>query len=263
MILNVLIRGRIMQKPLPSRKKKRYKYKYEKILKALPFVLILLFLVLSYRPISELWSKPAPPLSGFIIVLDPGHGGLDCGATSKNGIEEKDITLSIGKYLRDYLNEVGATVIMTREIDKDLAGDYESSNRKRADLINRANFANINSADIFISIHANSITSEKWSGAQTFYNSEKEDNKLLSKYIQEQLIKIMGNTDRIPLPRNDLVVLKNVEMTSALVEVGFLSNPIEEELLGTSEYQEKLAYAIYQGILAYYVSITNVTENDY
>ncbi len=231
--------------------------------KSLPLIILLLFLILCYKPLSELWFTSMLPLKGNIIVVDPGHGGLDGGASSKNGVVEKDITLSIGKYLKDYLIEAGAVVIMTREKDEDLAENYEISKRKLADLENRANFANENTGDIFISIHANSIASEEWRGAQTFYFSEREDNIIIAKYIQEQLIYIMQNTDRKPLSSDDLIVLKNVDMTSVLVEVGFLSNPIEASLLGTSEYQEKLAYAIYQGILKYYAYTESVIDNDY
>jgi len=111
-------------------------------------------------------------------------------------------------------------------------------------------------ADFFISIHLNSIPSEKWHGAQTFYYPVREENKAMAESIQKQLIVNLNNTDRSPLPRNDILVLKYVNMPSTMVEVGFLSNPEEAALLQDEQYQKKVAFAVYQGILEYF------SEND-
>ncbi|OEF96453.1 N-acetylmuramoyl-L-alanine amidase CwlD [Vulcanibacillus modesticaldus] len=219
------------------------------------FALLIIITIMLYDvPVNQSWSSWTLPLSGYIFILDPGHGGPDGGAVSKSGIVEKDITLSISKYLRDYLNEAGALVIMTRDSDKDLAelNTKGLSRRKLEDLKNRVNLANRSLADFFVSIHLNSISSSKWRGAQTFYYPIREENKKMAIYIQEELIKNLQNTDRVPLPRNDIIVLKYVELPSVMVEVGFLSNSQEAELLKDEEYQRKIAFAIYQGMLTYY-----------
>lgn len=217
-------------------------------------LIIILTVMLYDVPINQSWTSWSLPLSGTIIVIDPGHGGPDGGAESKNGIQEKYITLKIAEHLRDYLNEAGALVIMTREEDKDLSepGTRGLSRRKLQDLKNRVKTANNSMADFFISIHLNSIPSQRWHGAQTFYYPVREENEQMAKAIQKEIINNLQNTDRVPLARNDILVLKYVDMPSVMVEVGFLSNPNEASLLNQEEYQKKLAFSIYQGMLSYY-----------
>lgn len=217
-------------------------------------IIILIAIMLYDVPIDNSWSAWSLPLSGYVFVLDPGHGGFDGGARSESGIEEKEISLSISKYLRDYLNEAGALVIMTRDSDTDLISPDKKriSSKKLEDLQNRISLANKSMADFFISIHLNSIPSERWHGAQTFYYPIREENKRMAELIQSELIHNLQNTDRVPLPRNDIMVLKYVEMPSVMVEVGFLSNRQEAEWLNKKEYQKKIAFSIYQGMLDYY-----------
>lgn len=217
-------------------------------------IIILTTIMLYDVPIDDSWSAWSLPLSGYVFVLDPGHGGRDAGASSESGIEEKEISLSISKYLRDYLNEAGALVIMTRDTDTDLVSPDKKriSSRKLEDLQNRISLTNKSMADFFISIHLNSIPSERWHGAQTFYYPIREENKRMAKLIQNELIQNLQNTDRTSLPRNDIMVLKYVEAPSVMVEVGFLSNKEEAELLSKKEYQKKIAFSIYQGMLDYY-----------
>jgi N-acetylmuramoyl-L-alanine amidase len=196
----------------------------------------------------NVWSMP---LSGKVIVLDPGHGGYDGGAVSRSGLQEKGVTLKISLLLRDYLQESGALVIMTREVDKDLAGTGYRR-RKAADLMERARIVRTSDADAFISIHLNAIPSPRWSGAQTFYYPTLESNKKLAESIQSELIRNLENTDRKARYSGEVYILKTSPVPSALVEVGFLSNPEEAELLGDEAYQKKLAAAIYKGLLRYY-----------
>ena len=125
------------------------------------------------------------PLLGKIIYLDAGHGGVDVGANYKN-IYEKDINLSIVKILASKLENMGATVYLTRY------GDYDLSNvgvryRKRSDLYNRAKVINNSTADIYISIHLNSTTSSVWSGAQVFYDDVNNDNIILANFLKESI----------------------------------------------------------------------------
>jgi len=217
--------------------------------------LIILVTVMLYDvPKNNSWTAWTLPLSGKIIVVDAGHGGPDGGAVSKSGIIEKEITLKIALILKDYLNEAGALVVLTRENDHDLAAKETKgiARRKFEDLQNRVKLTNNSMADLFISVHLNSIPSEKWHGAQTFYYPLKEENKRLATSIQQEIINNLNNTNRTPLPRNDIMILKYIDTLSAMVEVGFLSNPSEASLLIDEEYQKKLAFAIYQGILSFY-----------
>lgn len=103
----------------------------------------LLVMIYAYKlPATETWTEWTQPLAGKTIALDAGHGGPDGGASSKSGVIEKDINLIISLYVRDYLQQAGAIVVMTREMDKDLANPDTKgySKRKTEDLLKRAEF---------------------------------------------------------------------------------------------------------------------------
>lgn len=196
------------------------------------------------------WSLP---LSGKIIGIDAGHGGPDGGAVSREGLIEKDINLSVSLYLRDYLQQAGAIVVMTREGDYDLAKDDTRgySKRKTEDLKQRVRSIEEKGVDLFISVHMNSVPSNRWSGAQTFYYPNHEDNKAMAKFVQDELRTTLENTDRVAKTVNTVYLLKALKIPSVLVEVGFLSHPEESTLLGDDVYQRKVATGIYRGILRY------------
>jgi N-acetylmuramoyl-L-alanine amidase len=208
---------------------------------------------LSEIPSSRTWSHWSLPLSGKVIVLDAGHGGADGGAVSREGVIEKDLNLAIVLYLRDYLQQAGALVHLTREGDYDLALPETKgySRRKTEDLLQRADRARKQQADLAISIHMNSIPSPRWSGAQTFYSTKNEEGKRLASVIQAELRDMLGNTQRIAKKADTIYLLKTLDMPTALVEVGFLSHPEEASLLADEEYQRKVAASIYRGVLRY------------
>ncbi|OXM83094.1 N-acetylmuramoyl-L-alanine amidase CwlD [Paenibacillus rigui] len=225
-----------------------------KIVMSALLVALMLFMFTYELPATKTWTYWTMPLSGKKIALDPGHGGPDGGAESKDGIIEKDINLAITLHLRDYLQQAGALVVMTRESDRDLAQSTTKgySKRKTEDLLNRAQFIIEQKSDLFVSVHLNSIPSNKWSGAQTFYYPGNQDNATLAALIQDEMKKNMQNTDRVAKSIDNIYLLKTLTIPSALVEVGFLSNPSEADLLRSPAYQKKVAAAIYQGILRYY-----------
>lgn len=208
---------------------------------------------LSEIPTSRTWTHWTLPLSGKVIALDAGHGGADGGAVSREGIIEKDLNLAIVLYLRDYLQQAGALVQLTREGDYDLAVPETKgySRRKTEDLLERADKVRKQQPDMTISIHMNSYPSPQWSGAQTFYSARNAENKRLATVIQTEIREVLGNTQRIAKRADKIFLLKTLEMPTALVEVGFLSHPEEASLLADEEYQRKVAAAIYRGILKY------------
>lgn len=207
------------------------------------------------------WESWNLPLSGKVIYIDPGHGGPDGGAVGNNTLE-KDISLSISLVLRDYLQEQGALVVLTREEDVDLADKDTSgySRRKAEDLKNRVSMINESNADLFLSIHLNAIPSEKWSGAQTFYHGKFVENENVAKYIQDELRSNLENTERVAKPIDGIYLLSNIDKPGALVEVGFLSNHEEERLLSTEDYQDKVAASIYNGVMRYFTNEKNPPE---
>ncbi|PZD96959.1 N-acetylmuramoyl-L-alanine amidase CwlD [Paenibacillus sambharensis] len=217
-------------------------------------VLLILLLLSQEAPTSRTWTYWTLPLSGKTIMLDAGHGGVDGGASSKQGTIEKDLNLAIALHLRDYLQQAGALVIMIREDDRDLAepGTKGYSRRKTEDLVRRVEMIQEENPDMVVSIHMNSIPSDKWSGAQTFYYPNHPNNSSLASLIQEEIVRNLENTNRVPSKKNDVYLLKAIEdVPAALVEVGFLSHPGEARLLADAEYQRKVAASIYQGILRY------------
>lgn len=202
---------------------------------------------------TRTWSHWTLPLSGKTIAIDAGHGGVDGGAVSDSGLVEKDVTLAIALQLRDYLQQAGAIVMMTREDDRDLASPDTRgySRRKTEDLYKRAALVKEANADMMVTIHLNSVPSARWSGAQTFYYPGREEGMRLATLIQEELRVNLQNTERQANTVSTVFLLKTMPMPTALVEVGFLSNPREAALLGDDSYQHKLSAAIYRGILRY------------
>ncbi|WP_018888320.1 N-acetylmuramoyl-L-alanine amidase CwlD [Paenibacillus massiliensis] len=214
---------------------------------------LLVTLVLYENPVSRTWNSWGLPLSGKVIVLDAGHGGPDGGAVSKEGVIEKDLNLAIALYLRDYLQQAGAMVILTRERDHDLASPDTRgyARRKTEDLKQRVRMIEEQSPDLFVSIHMNSMPSSRWSGAQTFYYPNHADNATVAELIQDEIRRSMENTDRVAKTVNTVYLLQKLQVPSALVEIGFLSNPAEARLLADEAYQRKVSAALYKGILRY------------
>ena len=187
-------------------------------------------------------------LANKIIVVDAGHGGSDPGAV-RGSYQEKDITLPVSQKLADYLSQAGALVIMLREDDRDLAPDQQGSlaEKKRADLKQRVNIANQSGAHLYVSIHANADPSPKWSGAQTFYHAGSERSKVNAVLIQEELTRLLKNTQR-KAKAGSYYILSQTQMPSVIVEIGFISNPREAGYLLDDNYQSRVAYAIFSGI---------------
>lgn len=190
-------------------------------------------------------------LANRVIVVDPGHGGIDGGSESPSGTKEKDITLEVSKRLAEMLGQAGAVVLLTRESDMWLA-DPDAPHKKRSDLTKRVEIANRSNADIFVSIHVNSfMASRAQRGAQTFSQPGSEEGKILSQFIQGELTRILGNTNRKPKEIDYFIRLSKVP--AVIVEIGFISNPAEERMLLDSAYQSKVAFAIYCGLVKYLV----------
>ena len=212
-------------------------------------LLIILGLSWSFEGAAQtIWSWT---LGNRVIVIDAGHGGVDPGAVGKNNVLEKDITLAIAKRLQAHLQQSGMKTVMVRDEDQDLGTSQGLLKRKREDLAQRIQMALESQAEAYVSIHANSFPNDKLIGAQTFYNAKNPEGKMLAQAIQEQL-NLMTNAKRVIKANQDIYVLKKASQAPVIVEVGFLSNPGEERLLTTPEYQEKLAMAIYQGINNYF-----------
>lgn len=213
-------------------------------------VLLCLSLIITTNSSNESYPVTSYSVANKIIVIDPGHGGTDTGAV-RGDIIEKEITLSISQKLGKKLSQSGAAVILTRDTDKDMIKNGEKFN-KRKDLTLRVEQANEHNADLYISIHTNAVPSSRWQGAQTFYSAKSEKSKVLAESIQRELTRILGNTTRSALA-GDYFVINNTEMPAVIVEVGFISNQHEGELLKSDKYQEQVAEAILSGISEFHL----------
>ena len=196
------------------------------------------------------------PVSEKIIVLDAGHGIPDEGAESKNGTTEASTNLKITMKLKKLLEENGCKVILTRSDENAI---YDNSaktlkEKKVSDIKNRVKIANQSSADIFISIHLNKIKEEQYYGWQCFYKNGNEKSEKLAKSIQASLNHAIDRENkREALKIDNVYIVKHVNIPTTIVECGFLSNPEEEKLLLTDDYQNKLAWGIYNGINEYFL----------
>ncbi len=194
------------------------------------------------------------PITNKIIGIDPGHGGVDPGAVSKSGVLEDEINLAIGLKLKRLVEQSGGIAIMTREEDKGLYTEQSTTLRqmKTEDLINRKELIEDAGCDLFVTIHMNSFTNSRYSGAQTFYYDGNLENEKLAGIIQDELRNVLDKENRrAAAVRDDVYLIKELGIPSVLVEAGFLSHPEEERLLQTEEYQEKIAWAVYVGIMKY------------
>lgn len=195
-------------------------------------------------------ALPSSLLAGMTIVIDPGHGGPDTGAIGASGTYEKNNTLPVGLYLADLLRASGANVILTRDNDTSPAG---SNYTELSDLQARVQIANQNKADLFVSIHNDSFSNPDAGGTTTYYSSDSvvaDKSLALGADVQREVEKQLGLLDRGTKSANFYVV-KNTTMPAILVELGFISNPTEEKLLSSADFQKKAAEGIYQGILTY------------
>jgi len=207
-------------------------------------ICLMFFFLINVQPVN---SAPAKKLNEYVVYIDPGHGGYDGGAKA-NGLVEKDLNLTIGLRLRTYLETAGVKVLMTRTDDRDFVTPGNGTKKKR-DLDKRIEMINKSDADLFISIHMNAIPDTRWRGAQTFYYDSYPENKILANCIQESLVEYLQNTTRKAKEVKTLYLFKNVTKPGVLVEIGFLSNPDEARDLNNPHYQDKVAYALFLGII--------------
>lgn len=195
----------------------------------------------------------ATPLYSKLVVIDPGHGHPDGGAVGYNGSVEADINLSVSKKLGSYFQQSGAYVIYTRDNENAISDNLEDKirNIKKADMKKRKHIKDSNDGDIFISIHVNKYEESKYKGAQVFYQSNNKESEELAKCIQYRLKDIVDpdNDRMVKDSGNSIFLLNNSSYPSVLVECGFISNPVEEKLLNSEEYQDKIAYSVFCGVM--------------
>lgn len=177
------------------------------------------------------------------------------GAQSSNGTTEAETNLKIALKVQNLLEQSGSTVVLTRS-DENAIYDIDSKTLKQkkiSDIHNRVKIGNESQADIFVSIHLNKIPQSEYDGWQTFYKEGSKDGEKLAKAIQSSLNEAIDKeNNRIAKTIDNVYIIKHVEIPTTIVECGFLSNPEEEKKLLDDNYQNRLAWGIYNGIINYF-----------
>ncbi len=199
------------------------------------------------NPFEEI---PTNALSGKTIMLDPGHGGPDKGASGPSTTYEKNNNLAIALALRDTLKQAGARVILTRDTDASPSVNYSEIE----DLQTRVALANQSKADLFISIHNDASLKTTIQGTSTYYSEDNPRNyesQHLASSIQSAMIDTVKTYNR-GLKQARFYVLHNTTMPSMLLETAFISNPYEEARLQNPIFHKNVASAVFLGIYNYY-----------
>ncbi|NQH50130.1 cell wall hydrolase [Streptococcus suis] len=198
----------------------------------------------------------------YTVYIDPGHGGRDSGA-SYGGVHEKNLALSVSNKLRENLLKYGINVLMTR------TGDYDVDFKTE-----RSRMTNASNADLFISIHFNATGAgvSNSSGIETYWyqydpeyqpkiNKEMHNNptrlaesEILANKVQESLIKETGAVNR-GVRRETFAVLRETAIPAILVELGFMDNPSELQVIKQDSYHTRLAKALAQGVMNWYGAV--------
>lgn len=204
------------------------------------------------EPVKETVSLP---VSGKTVILDAGHGVPDEGAQSSNGTTEAESNLKIALKVQNLLEQSGCTVLLTRS-DENAIYDIDSKTLKQkkiSDIHNRVKIGNESSADAFVSIHLNKIPQSQYYGWQTFYKEGNADGKKLAVAIQNSLNNAIDKeNNRVSKTIDNVYIIKHIEIPTTIVECGFLSNLEEEKQLLDDDYQNRLAWGIYSGIINYF-----------
>ena len=171
-----------------------------------------------------------------IICIDPGHGGKDPGATG-GGVQEKAVALNVARKIGAYLEARGCTVMFTRETDVFV------------ELSDRARMANAAKADLYVSIHCNSVRDNaRATGMEVYhYTRASEASKRAARVIYDKLLPVCGLRGR-GVKAKDLAVLRETKMPAVLIELGFVSNPGDRAKLTDSAWQDDAAKVIADGI---------------
>ncbi len=219
--------------------------KKEKILITLYLLIIFVGVFNTIR--SEAVQTFSMPVSKKVILIDAGHGGWDSGMVADSKTHESDINLQIALKLQSYLEQGGSQVLLTRA-DENALGSSKASDMQR-----RKTIANSSNPDIFVSIHQNSYQDGGVKGAQVFYFDTSDNSKKLAEAIQTEMKDFLKQkNDRVASANKSYYVLRQTTSPAVIVECGFLTNYNEKRNLKTEEYQDKVAWAIYQGIVKYF-----------
>ena len=184
-----------------------------------------------------------------VLIIDAGHGGMDGGATSCTGVLESTVNLEIAQRLEQLIHLFGGKTVMTRTGPDSLATEGDTiREQKRSDLRNRLAMVRRYEQAILVSIHQNQFPDPKYWGPQVFY-APTEGSRELGEAVQAAMNEQLAHGNRRQCkPSQGVYLMTHIESPGILVECGFLSNPQEEALLRSRDYQQKLCAVLAQAL---------------
>ncbi|MBO5858973.1 MAG: N-acetylmuramoyl-L-alanine amidase [Clostridia bacterium] len=231
--------------------------KYLKARFTLLFSLILILSIIFGG--SFLWNMfSVSDVSSYVpkyttVVIDAGHGGVDGGTCSENGILEKHLNLQIALKVNDFLKSMGINTVMIRTQDISIHDKTATTIREKkvSDIKNRLKIINETENSIFVSIHQNHFSQEKYHGSQIFYSKNNPESSSLADYVRHSVISVLqpDNSRETKQSGSEIYLLYHAKTPSIMVECGFLSNHEETEKLTDENYQKKLAFLISLGVM--------------
>lgn len=225
------------------------------------FVFVLVIVTITAAVFLSLQVKKAFDASGLnggiddgaFLLIDPGHGGRDGGASAADGTVEKDINLAIALPLYDMLRFVGYKVEITRDSDRMTCdpGLKTLREQKISDMKNRLEL--YDKSRLTISIHQNHFSQPQYFGTQIWYGAKNPESKMLGASVRQSVLEMLQPDNKRELKKStsDIYLLSRTTTAAIIVECGFLSNPAEFSKLKDEDYQRKMAYAIACGVIAY------------
>ena len=215
----------------------------------LPFYLLVVIVFIG----AAMWGSRAtttivqnrPVVRENTIVIDAGHGGIDGGATSCSGVLESKLNLDIALRLELVMQLLGYDTVMIRSTDTSIYTEGNTiASQKVSDLKERVRIANETPNAILISIHQNTFSDGKYSGAQVFY-ANTEQSKALAQLLQTNFNQdLCKGSNRKTKKADGVYLMQNIDCTGVLLECGFISNPEEEAKLRSEGYQKQLCCVI-------------------
>ncbi len=205
-------------------------------------------------------AAEAESVPKIMLMLDPGHGGEDGGASSALGLVEKDLNLTLSRSLSSLSMLFGLPASMTRDDDRLLYDYYNeetdyTGKKKSLDLKNRLRITEESGACLLVSIHMNKFSDPRYSGLQVYYSPSSEDSPQLAGAVQSYIKShLQPENNRQPKAAGSSIYLMNsADIPAVLIECGFLSNPEESRLLGEEDYRASLACTVFAPIAEYLV----------
>ncbi|MBR1647404.1 MAG: N-acetylmuramoyl-L-alanine amidase [Selenomonadaceae bacterium] len=197
--------------------------------------------------ISNGYFKRGGGRGGHVIVIDPGHGGSDTGAVGPTGVSEKSVSLAVSLKAQKLLTAEGYRVIMTRTTDIDVAAPGVPDGVELQARVDKSP----PDTEIFISVHCNAFSNANSHGMETFHAPTAVQGKRLATLLNEELERLGGLYNR-GVKGARFYVMTHSKCPASLIELGFITNPREEKLLASSDYQYKLAQAITNAVNRYF-----------